>query len=150
MNFSLNALGRMLREDRGAAFFPQLIIAVVMLSVTSTALVRNIWEAHESSQRSYRRMRALEELQNEVEYWKAEVYVRGSQHPFPRANRVVVIEDGKRGRNDVVLAEFDPQPTISQFGTGTSPFYEITVSIAWPEGGVIHRESIKTAINQVR
>jgi hypothetical protein len=139
-----------LRNDRGAAFYMQTLIAVLVIAVVSTAMVRNIWQAHEQGLREYRHMRALSELQNEIEYWKAQIFVNGANTPQPNARRKVVLDTGRRGRQQYVLGEFDPAPRIHQLSLPGVRAYEITVSIAWPEGQGMRRESLTTAINQRR
>lgn len=139
-----------LKGERGIAFYPQLIIAVLMLMVTSTALVRNIWQAHETTQQEYRRLRALEELQAEIEYWKAAVFVYGANHPRANARRLVALDTGKRRNRDYIMAEFEPTPQVTLIHLNGMDAYEITVAITWPEGRVMRRETLRTAINQVR
>jgi len=141
---------RWLAGERGVAFYPQLIIAVVMTVVVSTAMVRSIYEAHETTQQEYRRLRALEELQSEIEFWKASVFIFGPNHPRPNARHLVPLDTGKRGVRDYVLAEFDPAPQITLIRLNGMDAYEITVSITWPEGGAVRRETLRTAVNQVR
>jgi|GEM_PF-2435816 len=139
-----------LRGERGIAFYPQLIIALLMLVVTSTALVKNIYQAQETTMREYRRLRVLEELQNEMEFWKAAVFIYGVNAPRPNARHLVPIDTGKRRTRDYVLAEFNPAPEVRLVRQDGTDAYEITVSIMWPEEGVMRRETLKTAINQVR
>ncbi|MDP2361230.1 MAG: hypothetical protein Q8O14_10845 [bacterium] len=139
-----------LRSERGISFYPQLIIAVLMLAVASTALVKNIYQAHENTQVEYRRLRALEELQAEIEYWKAAVFIYGPNHPRPNTRHIVNLDTGKRGRRNYILAEFDPAPQISLIRLNGADAYEITVAIRWPERGVMRRETLRTAINQIR
>jgi hypothetical protein len=142
--------GPRLSGDRGIAFYPQLIIAVLMLMITSTALVKNIYDAREATMAEYRRLRALEELQAEVEYWKAAIFVFGVNHPQPNNRRLVALDTGKRRNRDYVMAEFDPAPVINLIRLNGADAYEITVSITWPEQGAMRRETLRTAINQVR
>jgi hypothetical protein len=139
-----------IRGDEGFAFYPQLIIALLVLAVTSTALVKNIYQAHETTRREYVRLRAVEELQAEMEYWKASIFIMGANHPLPNARRVVNLDTGQRARRNYVLGEFEPAPHVRQIRLNGQDAYEITVAIAWPDGGVMRRETLRTAINQVR
>lgn len=139
-----------LRGERGVAFLPQLVIAFLMSAIVSTAVVRNIWEAHATEARIYRRQRVMEELQAEMEYWKAQVVLNGIRHPTPNARHTAVIDAGKRGRREWTLATFDPAPTVRQLTLPGDKAYEITVSVSWPENGHVYRETLKTAINQLR
>jgi hypothetical protein len=139
-----------LRGERGISLMPQLIVAVLVTMVTATALVRNIWEAHDSELRTYRRMRVLQELQAEMEYWKAQVFINGINAPTPNARYSVPIDTGKRSRQRWILGVYDPAPVVRYIPGQAMATYEITVSISWPEGGRMQRESLRTAINQVR
>ncbi len=139
-----------LRGERGIAFYPQLIIAVLMLAISSTALVKNIYQARDTTMKEYRRLRALEELQNEMEFWKAAVFIYGVNAPRPNDRHLVPIDTGKRRTRDYVMAEFNPAPEVRLVRQDGTDAYEITVSIMWPEGSVMRRETLRTAINQVR
>lgn len=139
-----------LRDEAGIAFYPQLIIAVLILMVTSTALVKNIFQAHEVTKQEYRRMRALEELQGEVEFWKAGVYIYGVNHPRPNSRHFVALDTGNRRERDYVLGEFEPAPQVDLIRTNGMDVYQITVSITWPEGSSMRRETLRTAVNQIR
>jgi hypothetical protein len=136
--------------ETGIAFYPQLLIAVLLLMVTSTALVKNIYQAHELTKQEYRRMRALEELQGEIEFWKASVYVFGINHPRPSARHFVALDTGNRRERDYVLAEFAPAPQIDLIRLAGIDAFQITVSITWPEGTAMRRETLRTAVNQLR
>jgi len=139
------------KGEQGISFYPQLVVALLILMVTSTALVKNIHQAHENTKAEYRRMRALEELQAEVEFWKAAVYVFGINHPRPNARHFVPLDTGGgRRERDFVLAEFAPAPLIELIRTGGLDAFQITVSITWPEGRAMRRETLRTAVNQLR
>jgi hypothetical protein len=140
----------LLSNDKGAAFFMQTLVAVLILAVVSTALVRNIWQSHDQALQEYRRLRAISELQNEMEYWKAQIFVNGPNVPAPNSRRKVILDSGRRTKRQYVLGEFDPAPTIRQLAQPGMTAYEITVSISWPEGNAMRRESLMTAINQRR
>lgn len=143
-------IGRRLCDDRGVAFYPQLILAVLILMVTSAALVRNIYQAHDTSLQEFRRIRVMEELQAELEYWKANVYLYGPSHPRPSARRTIPIETGKRRSNEYIMGEFDPAPQITQIRLNGANAYQIQVTLRWPEGGEMRQESLLTAVNQLR
>lgn len=140
-----------LRGERGVAFLPELVIAFLMTIVVATAVVRNIWEAHRTEDRIYARGRVLEELQAEMEYWKAQLLLNGPRRPTPNARHTVVL-DARRSTDNRkwTWATFDPAPVISQITLPGANAYEITVSVSWPEDGHVYRETLKTAVNQVR
>lgn len=137
-----------LLEDRGGAFLPSLVMGFMIVVLTSTAVFKGVFQAHQQNLNMYRRLKALQALQNEVEYWKAEVFVKGPQHQNPNARYSVPIEVNKRGRNDVILATFEPAARIRRIPTSTGiEYYEISVSVNWPEGNEVRRETITTAVN---
>ena len=139
------------RRESGISFYPQLVVAMLILMVTSTALVKNIYQAHENTKAEYRRMRALEELQAEVEFWKAAVYVFGINHPPSNARHFVPLDMGNgRRERDFVLGEFNPAPEVRMIRQTGIDAFEITVSITWPEGTAMRRETLRTAVNQLR
>jgi hypothetical protein len=139
------------KGEQGISFYPQLVVALLILIVTSTALVKNIYQAHENTKAEYRRMRALQELQGEVEFWKAAVYVFGINHPPSTGRRFVPLDTGNgRREQDFVLAEFSPAPDIQMIRQTGIDAYMITVSITWPEGTAMRRETLRTAVNQLR
>jgi len=139
-----------LRGERGIAFMPELIVAVLVTMVTATALVKNIWQAHESELAAYRRARVLEELQTEMEYWKAQAFINGANVPSPNSRHTVPIDTGHRGKRKWILATFDPAPSLRLIHQMGMDCVEITVTASWPEHGKVLRESLRTAINQVR
>jgi hypothetical protein len=140
---------RLILEDRGVAFLAQVLISILITTVVSTSMIRAIYQAHDQSLKEYRRMRALEELQNELEYWKARVFVRGSGYGIVEHSRQVVLDEGRRSTDDYIMGEFSPAATIEQIPTtGSVQSYEITVSIRWPEGGQMRRETLRTGITR--
>lgn len=135
-------------EDRGGTFLPSLVMGFMIVILTSTAVFKGVFQAHQQNLNMYRRLKALQALQNEVEYWKSEVFIRGPRHLNPNARYSVPIEVNKRGRNDVVMATFEPAARVRRVPTDTGiEYYEITVSVNWPEGNEMRRETITTAIN---
>jgi len=146
----LRELLRRCASERGAAFLAELLVSVLIAVAASTALVRGVWAAPETSLREYRRLRALQELQNEMEYWKAQVFINGINTPNPSARHSVPIDISKRSKKNRILAEFEPAPTVRRLQQPGSDAYEITVTISWPEGKTVRRESLRTAINQLR
>ncbi len=151
--FSSSLLTRLfpvLRDERGAAFVAQLLISSLISVIAATGLVRAVWEAHESSMREYRRLRVLEELQAEMEYWKAQIFVKDVNYPRPTARNTVVIERGKRSLANAIVGTYEPAPSIRLYNQVGLNAYEITVSLSWFEGGVEHQETLRTAINPVR
>ena len=101
-----------LADDRGGVFLPSLVMGFMIVVITSTAVFKGVFQAHQQNLNMYRRLKALEALQNEVEYWKAEIFVKGPQAQSPNSRISVPIEVNKRGRNDVVLATFEPAARI--------------------------------------
>ncbi len=142
------AMRRFLREDRGATMLPSLVVGFMVVVIASTAIFKGIFQAHDSNMRIYRKVKALEALQNEMEYWKAEVSLRGASHQRPYGRYQVVLESDSRRSNDAVLASFEPAAQIRPLGTtGQVQAFEITVSITWPEGDKLWRETMTTAVN---
>lgn len=142
------ALRRFAAADRGASMMVSLVVGFMVVVIASTAIFKGIFQAHDSNMRIYRKVKALEALQNEMEYWKAEVSLRGANHQRPYGRYQVVLESDSRRTNDAVLASFEPAASIRPLGTsGQVDAYEITVSITWPEGDKLWRETMTTAVN---
>ena len=151
--FSSSTLARLfstLRDEKGAAMLAQLVVSFLITVAAATGLVRAVWEAHESTLREYRRARVLEEVQAELEYWKAQLFIKGPSAPSPSARNTVVLDRGKRRSQEYILGEYEPAPRVTQLVLPGTHAYEITVTLSWPDGGVTRKESLRTAINQMR
>jgi hypothetical protein len=136
-------------DDRGGAFLPSLVMGFMIVILTSTAVFKGVFQAHQQNLNMYRRLKALQALQNEVEYWKVGGLHQGTYGTRTPTHAISVpIEVNKRGRNDAVLATFEPAARIRRVPTDTGvEYFEITVSVNWPEGNEVRRETITTAIN---
>ncbi|MBL7033674.1 MAG: hypothetical protein ISR91_05955 [Candidatus Delongbacteria bacterium] len=140
------------QSERGAVFIWQAIIAVLIITIAGLGLIKSLYQGHEMLNKHSRRMRALEALHNEMEYWKMRGFSTQTQLYIPHLP-AVPLDKQKRSRLDWIMGRFEPQGRfITAPETANLPLkaWIIELHMTWEEpDGSLQHESLRTAINSL-
>ena len=139
-------------SERGAVFIWQAIVAVLVITIASLGLIKSLYMGHEMLNKHNRQMRALETLQNEMEYWKMRGFATLIPINIPHLGSVP-IDKQKRRLTDYIMGRFEPQGSFTPATeTASLPLkaWIIQLHLTWEEpDGSLQYESLRTAINSM-
>jgi len=143
---------RVRQSERGAVFIWQAIVAVMVITIAGLGLIKSLYQGHDMLEKHNRRMRALEALHNEMEYWKMHGFATTTQLSL-RSRPPVILDKQKRHSDHYIEGHFVPQGSFTPAPeTVTLPLkaWIIELHLTWEEtDGTQQHESLRTAINSM-
>ncbi len=143
---------RVRQSERGAVFIWQAIVAIMVITIAGLGLIKSLYQGHDMLEKHNRRMRALEALHNEMEYWKLRGFASTTPLYIPNLPSVV-LDKQKRSNTYWIRGHFEPQGSFTPAPeTAILPLkaWIIELHMTWEEtDGTLQHESLRTAINSM-